>query len=43
MKKTAVVKIFLALITVLSLLGTFVSSGAFALDTGGCAFGWVAL
>ena len=43
MKKTTVVKIFLALITALSLLGSFVSSGVFALVTGGCVFGWVAL
>ncbi len=43
MKKTTAVKIFLALVTVLSLLGAFVSSWSFALLTGVCVFGWVAL
>mgnify|MGYP000021185935 FL=1 len=43
MKKTTAVKIFLTLITALSLLSAFVSLWIFALATGGCVFGWVAL
>lgn len=43
MKKTTAVKIFLTLITALSLLSVFVSSWIFVLATGVCVFGWVAL
>ncbi len=43
MKKTTAVKIFLSLITALSLLSAFVSLWIFALATGGCIFGWVTL
>lgn len=43
MKKTIAVKIFLTLITALSLLSVFVSSWIFVLVTGVCVFGWVAL
>ena len=42
-KKTTAVKIFLTLITALSLLSVFVSSWIFVLATGVCVFGWVAL
>lgn len=40
MKKTTVVKIFLVMVTALSLLGAFVSPWVFALATGVCVFGW---
>lgn len=43
MKQATVVKIFLVLITALSLLGAFVSPWVFALATGVCIFGWVML
>lgn len=43
MKKTTAVKIFLTLITALSLLSVFVSLWIFALATGVCIFGWVTL
>jgi hypothetical protein len=43
MKKTTAVKIFLTLITALSLLSVFVSLWIFALATGVCILGWVTL
>lgn len=43
MKKTTVAKIFLAMITALSLLSAFVSFWMFILATGGCVFGWLTL
>lgn len=43
MKKTTAVRIFLALMTALSLLSAFVSLWVFALAAGGCVLGWTAL
>ena len=43
MKKTTAGKIFLTLITALSLLSVFISSWIFVLAPGVCVFGWVAL
>lgn len=43
MKKTTAVKIFLALMAALSLLGAFVSSLISALAAGACIFGFVTL
>lgn len=43
MKKATTVKIFLALMTVLSLLSAFVSGWIAAIATGACVFGWVTL